>query len=281
MVTNNIGFIIQARLNSSRLSQKVLLPLPYGSNTCLLDQIIQRTRNSKTTHQVIIATSNNPENDVLAKIANKNKVLFFRGPEGDVLQRFYEAATQFKIDTIVRLTADNPFIDATIIDQALETHITGNYHYTATSGLPLGTNIEIISYPALAQAAQAATLPEQREHVTPYIKQNNNIFRQNIIYYKDAAFGAESWRLTIDNDTDYALACVLYYILYRVNPNFSLYEVATLIRQQPWLTYINRQNIQKRIFNNLTEELQAGIQLLKQNDMLNAASLLADTQNTI
>jgi spore coat polysaccharide biosynthesis protein SpsF len=273
MVENKIGFIIQARLNSDRLPQKVLLPLPHGSPTTLLDQVILRAQKSKLNPQVIIATSTNPENQVLDNIAQKHKVNFYAGSEQDVLARFQAAALEYNLDTIVRLTADNPFIQADIIDQAVLAHLAQDYSYTTTAGLPLGCNIEVISKPALYQAFQEANLPEHREHVTPYIKQNPGLFRLHTLPFYQA--GSGTWRLTVDNENDYALACLIYYLLYPKNIYFDLEMVAELVQQQPWIMYINRQNFQKQVFTNIAAEIQAGVDLLRQNDLPQAAKFLA------
>ncbi len=273
MVEKKIGIIIQARVNSSRLPQKVLLPLPYGTKTTLLDQIISRAQQSKLNPTIIIATSDKAENRVLKDIAQKNKVYFFAGSEEDVLARFYETAINFRLEVIVRLTADNPFIQADIIDQAVAAHLAQNYSYTVTAGLPMGCNIEVIALEALAQAHREASLPEHREHVTPFIKQNPGIFQLHTLPFYQAGYG--TWRLTIDNENDYALACLIYSLLYPKNPNFDLEQVAELIQQQPWVLFINRQNFQKQIFSDLAAEIKAGKNLLQQHDMPHAANLLA------
>jgi len=277
MVEKKIGIVIQARLNSSRLPKKVLLPLPHGSATTLLDQIIRRAQKSCLDPVVILATSDQPENNDLQEVANKNQAYFYQGPEEDVLARFYEAATLHKLDVVVRLTADNPFIEASIIDQTVNALLAQNYSYTVTAGLPLGCNIEVISMDALVQAHLEATLPEHREHVTPYIKQNPNLFRLHTQPFYQP--GYSTWRLTVDNENDYALACLLYHWLYPINPYFGLEQVAAVIQNHPWITFINRQNFQKQIFTDLDTEVQAGVKLLEQHDLPQAAKLLAKTLN--
>jgi len=276
MVNPKIGILIQARINSNRLPGKVLLPLPEISGKTLLDQIIRRALAVKPLNTVIIATSTNPENDQLAAIAQQNQVALFRGDEEDVLARFYDAATAFKLDIIIRLTADNPFIDASILSRILQEHIAQPADYTYTTGLPIGTNIEIVSFAALKKCFETAQLPEHREHVTLYIRQNPAAFKILHQDLENSGNGLPDWRLTVDNETDYALACALYLLLDKRPVTFSLSDVAQLLHGNPALLLINKNNYQKKVFNSVPEELTAAIHLLQHLDFPQAAQILAD-----
>jgi len=275
MVNPKIGILIQARINSNRLPGKVLLPLPNASGKILLDQIVQRALAVKQKPEVIIATSTRAENNVLADVAKRNQVLLFRGDEEDVLSRFYQAANSFGLDIIIRLTADNPFIDPFILSQTLQDHIVQEADYTYTTGLPIGTNIEIVSFSALKKCYEEAKLLEQREHVTIYIRQNPDKFKILPINLENSLYGLPNWRLTVDNETDYALACVLYLILGTGTAIFSLPEVAQLLHTNPALLLINKNNYQKKVFNSVQEELTEAVQLLQSLDFPEAAKILA------
>ena len=275
MVNLKIGILIQARLNSSRLPGKILLPLPNASGKTLLDQIVLRALAVKQKTEVIIATSTRAENNVLADVATRNQVLLFRGDEEDVLARFYQAAKHFGLDIIIRLTADNPFIDPAILSQSLQDHIAQEAEYTYTTGLPIGTNIEIVSFRALKKCYEIAQLPEHREHVTIYIRQNPNKFKILPLNLENSLYGLPNWRLTVDNETDYALACVLYLLLGTGNAIFSLPEVAQILHTNPALLLVNKNNYQKKVFTSVQEELTEAVQFLQSLDFLAAAKLLA------
>lgn len=269
-----VGILIQARYNSSRLPGKVTLPLPFNSDQTILDQIILRAKMVKNITDIVVTTSVNPENMQLIPIAIAQHVKYFQGNEQDVLARFYQAANINSLTTIIRFTADNPFIDAELVNEALESHIASNADYTLTSGLPLGTNIEIINFEALAIAHHNATLFEHREHVTPFIRNNSEQFRINNLNFENKKYGSQSWRLTIDNSNDYALACILYQNLYSPGDIFTLSEVSSFIYKQPYLAYINQDTFQKKTFTNLKEELAEGVKLLRFYDFPNAANIL-------
>ena len=157
--------------------------------------------------------------------------------------RFYQAATLHKLEVIVRLTGDNPAIDPTYIDQAVHFHLAQQADYTLTTGLPLGTNLEIISQSALATAHQQATRPEEREHVTPYLRRNpgGQFHLQTLPLTVHPTL--RDLRLTLDYPSDYALLHVLFSQL--ADP-FSLADVQELLLQFPWLTQINYNNEQVR-----------------------------------
>jgi len=276
MVNPKIGILIQARINSNRLPGKVLLSLPQIYGQTLLDQIVRRSLAVQPQSTVIIATSTNSENDQLAAVAEQNQVALFQGDEDDVLARFYDAATAFNLDIIIRLTADNPFIDASILSRILQEHIAQQADYTYTTGLPIGTNIEIVTFMALKKCYEEAKRPEHREHVTLYIRQNPTAF--NILHrdLENPLYGLPTWRLTVDNETDYALACALYLLLDNRPDIFSLQDVAQLLHANPALLLINKNNYQKKYFSSLPEELTEAVQMLQRLDFPRAAQILAE-----
>lgn len=237
-----IGAIIQARWGSTRLPGKVLLPLPLGSATTLLQQVIARAQRAHIA-TVIVATSNQSQDDAVAEAAAATGAAVFRGSEADVLSRFFQAATEHQLQVVIRLTADNPAIDPHYLNRALEQHLLHKADYTLTTGLPLGTNLEIISYPALAAAHHQAVQPEEREHVTPYVRRHPELFQLLTLPLAPTHQWADV-RLTVDYPSDYALLHTLYTAL---PPDFGLAEVAALFKQYPWLPQANNYNEQIRV----------------------------------
>ena len=113
-----IGCIIQARMNSSRLPGKVMMKID-GEHP-LLYFVIKQLQSAKLSSKIIIATSTNPIDDIIANYAKKLKIDFFRGEENDVLDRYYQCANKFSLSTIVRIPSDKPLIDPNIVDHVIE-----------------------------------------------------------------------------------------------------------------------------------------------------------------
>jgi|TARA_B100001971_G_C18054802_1_gene464700 spore coat polysaccharide biosynthesis protein SpsF len=166
-------------MGSTRLPGKVLMLLDKKHTT--LDYIINQLKHSKLLGKIIIATTNLEEDNVIVDFAKKNKIAYFRGDSDDVLDRYYKCAEKFSLDTIVRITSDEPFIDPMIVDQIIINFQKISCDYASnnlTSTFPAGFDAEVFSRQALERAWTEAKLPSEREHVTPFMKKNKNIFTQ-------------------------------------------------------------------------------------------------------
>lgn len=230
-------------MRSTRLPGKVLLPLPLRGATTVLGHVVNRARQLQPGQQVVVATSDQPADDPLAAAAAALGVGVFRGDEQDVLGRFCAALAQYDAETVVRLTADNPAIDPACLRAAVAHHLAAGADYTCTTGLPLGTNVEVINAGALRRAAAAATRPEEREHVTPYLRRHPEQFRLAELHLR-VPDAVAALRLTLDYPSDYAMLHVLYS---QLPPDFSLTDPAglsALLVQYSWLAEINSQNTQ-------------------------------------
>ena len=167
--------IIQARLGSSRLPGKVLLPL---GETTVLGLMVQRVKKAKQISEIIIAITENDADDVLHDEAGKLGVSVFRGDEQDVLSRVYRAVEKTNADVIVRLTADCPLMDGRLIDEALIEFMASDYDYYSNvihRSFPDGLDIEIFSAETLATTALECVDQWSREHVTPYMRTGSNL----------------------------------------------------------------------------------------------------------
>lgn len=236
-----IGAIVQARISSTRLPGKALLPLPLGGPTTIFEHVLRRAARATTVAEVIAALPDTEADGALVWVASDAGFDAARGPEEDVLARFHFVADCYGFDVIVRLTADNPALDPTFIDDAVRAHLADGADYTLTTGLPLGMNIEVIGRAALIRAHQEATLPFDREHVTPYLRQRPDQFRLLTLPLAAHHPEAAALRLTVDYPTDYALLSLLYSAL---GPGFALPDVLALLRQYPWLATLNAANEQ-------------------------------------
>jgi spore coat polysaccharide biosynthesis protein SpsF len=272
-----IGVIIQARTGSTRLPNKILNYLPFDSNITVLEQDIRRIKKSKYINDIIIATTENIEDDEIIKIVKKENVEVYRGSENDVLARHYFAAQHNNIDVIVRFTSDCPCIDAKIVDMVIEEYLKDiSYDFVATvleRTFPIGLDVEVIKFSALQTAYKDAIEGYQREHVTDYIYENPNKFKLKNVIAKDK-LNRPDIRITLDTKEDYMLLCAIYDYLYKKNNYFSAEEIIELFHERPWLMYINNKSVQKKDSYELNEEIEDAAKLLQLQGMKRAKDIL-------
>lgn len=224
--------ILQARVSSSRLPGKVLMPL-LGS-PMLLRQV-ERVRRVPKIDQLLIATSTEPSDDLIEDLCNENGIKCSRGNLNDVLDRFYQAARVFQPEYIVRLTADCPLADPVVINETITVCLDGGYDYVSNAlepTFPDGLDAEVFRFSCLEQAWREATLPSQREHVTPFIYGQPERFR--IGQYKNSV-DLSSLRWTVDEQNDFELVSMIYRELYPENPAFLTRDILKLLDKRPEL----------------------------------------------
>ena len=273
-----IAAIIQARTSSTRLPGKVLKELPYASGIACLEQVIRRLKKSKKLNDIIIATTKDKEDNDIIDIVKKEDIKYFRGSKENVLSRYYFAAKENNIDIIIRVTSDCPCIDAQIVDVIIREHLKTNVDYTSNSLIrtyPHGLDIEVFNFDALEKAHKNVTKDYEKEHVTPYINRNPQIFKINEIK-APKQLCAPDIRVTLDTEEDYALLCVVFDYLYPKNKYFNAYDIVNLFNQKPWLKLINKKIMQKKIFNTLEEELKEAVKMLDLQDLNKARDFLKE-----
>lgn len=270
-----IGIIIQARMGSTRLPSKVMKPLPHGSKSTLIGQIINRSLKAISVDKVVLATSEKIANKSLVDHVTNNfpDIKVFIGSEDNVLDRYYQAAKIHGIQHIVRLTGDNPCIDPAIIDTTVKDHLSQKADYTYSKGYPLGMNVEVISFKALEKAHFEAVAVADCEHVTAFVRNRPSIFKLN---FKSASTDYSHWRLTVDTEEDYTLICIVFDELYKVNPCFDFSLLQQLFTKKPYLLKVNKHIMQKKLFDNIQDEVNAAIDILHNLDLNRAAEKLAD-----
>ncbi|PKV62709.1 cytidylyltransferase domain-containing protein [Pontibacter ramchanderi] len=254
-----VGAIIQVRLGSERLPGKALLPLPFSGNTSLLEHVVANAQSASSLQQTIIATTTRSTDDVIETFCNEKAIPYLRGAADDVLERFLQTARTYELDVIVRLTGDNPFVMPETIDQAVNRLLETASDYIISTGLPLGTNVEVFTREALETAAKEATEAADREHVTPYIRRAASFKRQVLPYTSPI----EALRLTVDYPTDYALASLIIERLWKTGQPVTHELIAALLQEHPWLQEINAANSQRQVFNSEEEEMAAARKLLQ------------------
>lgn len=234
----NTLIICQARYASTRLPGKVLLTI---RNKSLLWYLLKRLELVKTPNHIIIATSTSDSNKPLMDYLRELKINYYAGDEIDVLDRFYQTAKHYNGEIIVRITADCPLMDSTLIDRGLEIFLKNNFDYLSNvhpPTFPDGYDIEIFTFKALETSWKNAKLNSEREHVTPFIYNNPNIFRiENFQNDKDLS----NIRLTVDTKKDFILISKIIENFHDRWTKFDLKDVITFINQNPHLLKINAQ----------------------------------------
>ena len=228
--------IIQARMGSTRLPGKVLLKL---EDKTVLEHVIDRVRSSKHVDDVVVATTISKEDLRIVELCANLGVSVYCGSEDDVLDRYYQVAKLFKADNIVRITSDCPVIDPKIIGTVISLHFKKNVDYSSNvlkKTYPDGQDIEVFTFAALYEAWKNAKLASDREHVTPYIWKNPEIFRHaNLEYIEDLS----QKRWTLDNPEDYAFIKIIYKNLYNTHSLFDMESILNYIHEHPEIENIN------------------------------------------
>lgn len=172
--------IIQVRTDSSRLPKKVLMKI---QGKPMLWHIIQRCKTLKI--PVIVATTTRSIDDPIIKIAKECNVLYFRGSTKDALNRFYQAAKKYSVDIIIRATGDNPLVDPRLALKILNLLKSGKADYAVLDkNYPEGLSVEGFTFNALQEAWKHTKKMDEREHISPYIKNSKDKFRVKFIQSK-------------------------------------------------------------------------------------------------
>lgn len=230
--------IMQARMGSTRLPGKVLVPI---AGKPLLEHIIDRVKRSQAIDKIVVATTVKKQDKPIIAIAQKCNVDSFIGSEKDVLDRFCQAAKKYRAGTIVRTTADNPFVDPEVIDKVVGYYLKHKKSVDYVSNTikptyPEGLDVEVFSSGALEKAWREAKRPSEREHVTPYIWNHPERFRlANIENDEDLSH----LRWTLDTEADLRFAREIYARLYH-GQVFLMKDILALLRAEPELAQINQ-----------------------------------------
>lgn len=235
---------IEARMRSTRLPGKVLMPLAGEPN---LKRLIERLRHSVYLDDVVIATTTNPADDAIVSFAEKIGCKVWRGSEENVLARVLEAAQSASADLIVEVTGDCPLVDWRHVDHLIELYIDGGYDYVANNmerTFPRGMDVQVFSVATLAEVNRLTQDPVDQEHVSIYIYSHPERYK----LYNWAAQGRmarKELRVTLDTQEDYQLLNTIFERLLPQNPDFSAEEVITLFEREPALADINAEIKQK------------------------------------
>ena len=236
--------IIQARMGSTRLPGKVMKEI-HGKPVILWD--LDRISLSKLIDEIVVAIPYGEENDVIVDTIKEynDKIVTTRGSENDVLDRYYQAAVQTNADVVVRITSDCPLIDPVVIDQVIKQFLDDDCDYcsnSVTRTYPRGLDTEVFSFKALEEAWNEATKDYEREHVTPYIIENQDKFKL-LNVANDIDLSHLRW--TLDTKEDFEFIDAVYKRIYPKKQLFLMDDVLELLDKEPELVEINSHIEQK------------------------------------
>ena len=230
--------IVQARMGSTRLPNKVLMTLNGKS---VLEHVIERLKKSKKIDKIIVATSVNSENIAIEELCDSKNVPCFKGSEDDVLDRYYQACKAFNVnnnDHVVRITADCPLIDYEVVDDVIIRHVENNNDYTSNTivpSFPDGLDCEVFTFLSLETAWKNAVLSSEREHVTLYIKNHPELFKlENILNDEDLS----DLRWTLDEQEDFEFINQIY-LCFSNSETFLSDDILNVLKEKPDLLKIN------------------------------------------
>lgn len=237
---------IEARMQSSRLPGKVMLPI---CGKPMIKHMVERLREAKLIDDVVIATTDHPSCDAIAEMATAEGISCFRGSEDDVLARVLGAARAFDADVIVETTGDCPLHDARLIDKAVADFMLGSSGFVSNISpytSPRGTDVRIFTTEALAEVDRISDDPADHEHVSLYFMERHDEYRHRNV---ETQLGddAPGYRLTVDTPQDFELVRTIYEALYPANPRFTLIDVLDYLRANPAIAQINADIAQKAV----------------------------------
>lgn len=237
---------IEARMRSSRLPGKVLLPV---LGRPMLELMIERLRKVPQLDAICIATTEDASCDPIVELAGRIGVGCYRGSEDDVLDRVLQAARWMQADLIVETTGDCPLIDPATTSRVIETFLSNDVDYCSNvlDGLYLqGTDVQVFPFTVLEEVSRLTDDPTDREHVSIYIYEHPELFRL-LNLPTNLPPEAADLRLTVDTPEDFKLIQLIYEALYPTNPHFGINDILELFRQQPHLASVNAHIEQKAV----------------------------------
>lgn len=228
-----VSAVIQARMGSERLPGKSLEPI---CGIPMLGHIIERARRVNRLDSVIVATSNREEDEAIVNYCKSIKAPCFQGDRDDVLMRYVRAAERFPCDHIARICGDSPLFDISFLEEMVAEHIRVNADNSYTlPPVPVGAVQEVVSFSALKRSCRETNDPKCREHVTPFLKENKDQYKNNVMEAPEYLTGIPA-RLTVDTKEDMELIKKIYQALYKPGEVVNVKEALNLLNDNPeWL----------------------------------------------
>lgn len=235
---------IEARMTSSRLPGKVLLP---ALGVPMIHHLVRRLRAVPSIDEIVLATTTNSTDDPLFEYANQERVRIFRGSEQDVLARVIGAASVARADVVVQITGDCPVIDPDLVEQTIRMFFGHDAAYASNSlirSYPDGMDTQVFRLEDLRRSALMTTDPLDREHVSRHLAKHPDIFPQVHLIAPPSLTWPELG-LTLDEEADYRFLKRIIETLGTSNPDFGCGEIVKLLRENPDWVEINRAVVRK------------------------------------
>lgn len=251
--------VVQARSGSSRLLEKVLMPL---AGKPLLARMLERVQAAQTPFDLVVATTTAIEDDRIREVCKQCSIECFSGHPTDLLDRHYQTALMRNADAVVKIPSDCPLIDPAVIDRVLGFYTEHRSEFEFVSNLhpatyPDGNDVEIIPMGILETAWREASQAYEREHTTPFIWEQPDKFRIGNVAWETGLDYSMSHRWTIDYPEDYAFISRVYQELWTVSrPVFTIQHILDLLDHRPDISAINSKYAGVNWYRNHLKELK-------------------------
>jgi len=236
--------LVAARMGSSRFPGKTLSDL-HGLP--MLTRLVDRIRFSNYIGEVVVATTDLPEDVAIEDWSKQNDADCFRGSPSDVLGRLTAAGEAFNCSDIVEILGDNPLVHSDLIDASIEKYISGEFDYVATltneypnadrgmSRFPIGVRVQVMSLNTLQKCSELASEPRYREHATSFIAEHPEIFKTGFVEASGRFAYAErpKWTFAVNEKKNMALLEHIFSECFSNNPNFSLEDAMEVVNNNP------------------------------------------------
>ena len=228
--------LIAARMGSSRLPGKVMMPI-LGKP--MLERMIERVRHSRYVNQIVVATTDLPEDAAIETLATRCGIECFRGSAQDVLGRINEAAAAYAAEVVVEMLGDNPLVHADLIDEVIEFYKKGRSDYVANvtseypharaniKKFPIGIRVQVFPLSVLNRCARLAHDPRHREHSTSFIYEHPEVFRLGYFEAKGRwrDLNRPSLTFAVNYQENLEMIRRIFERCYPIDPNFPLSAV--------------------------------------------------------
>lgn len=240
-MSSQVAAIVQARSGSTRLPKKVLADI---SGRPLLSFLIERLRSCNSLQDIILATTQLPEDDCLAELGESLGLIICRGSQNDVLDRFIQASNMTDAQTLVRVTGDCPFVEPSILSLLLDQYFAQDVDYVSNvdpASFPDGLDLEVFSKDALILAHQKASSAVEREHVTLWMRDTTFLKTSNIV--NDTDYSDRRWTVDEAEDLQVVRAVVSHF---EGRSDFNWLDVIALQNSCPQIFEANKKIIRNQ-----------------------------------
>lgn len=230
--------IVQARMGSTRLPNKVMKPI---GGMPMIELLLTRLSRAREVHEVMVATSVDPRNEPLVEHVQALGYKCSRGSENDVLDRYLQAARLAEADVVIRITGDCPLVDPELVDEAVrQFRATGVDYFSnvAPPTYPDGLDIEVFTVDAMARAARETSKAVDLEHVTPYLRESGKFSQEGMRNAEDHS----KLRWTVDEPADFEVVSRVF-AHFSPEIHFGWLQVLELQRSHPEIFEANKQLI--------------------------------------